>query len=90
VTDPRAFAAYMKKCQIETTFFFAAVNDKTVEQTLKALQTRVEFTAFIEENQGRSSADLQREFAAFWERVRKSPPPDGGAKELTKGQAARA
>ena len=90
VTDPKAFAAYMKKCQIETTFFFADVNDKTVEQTLRALQTKVEFTAFIEENQGRSPADLQREFAAFWERVRKSPPPEGGAKELTKGQAARA
>ena len=90
VTAPRAFAAYMKKCQIETTFFFADVNDKTVEQTLKALQTKVEFTAFVEENQGRSPAELQREFAAFWERMRKSPPPDGGAKELTKGQAARA
>jgi hypothetical protein len=90
VTDPKAFAAYMKKCQIETTFFFAAVNDKTVEQTLKALRTKVEFTAFIEENQGRSPAELQREFTAFWERVRKSPPPEAGAKELAKGLAAEA
>jgi hypothetical protein len=90
VTDPRAFAAYMKKCQIETTFFFAAVNDKTVEQTLKALWTKVEFTAFIEQNQGRSPAELQREFAVFWERVRTAPPPEAGAKELTKGHAAGA
>jgi hypothetical protein len=88
--DSKAFAAYMKKCQIETTFFFAGVNDKTVEQTLRALQAKVEFTAFIEQNQGRPPAELQREFAAFWERVRKSPPPLAGAKELAKGQAADA
>jgi hypothetical protein len=79
VDDPLAFAAYMKKCQIETTFFFADVNNKTVEQTLRALQTKVEFTAFIEQNQGQSPAALQREFAAFWERVRNSAaPPAGG------------
>ena len=84
--DPKAFAAYMKKCQIETTFFFADVNNKTVAETLAALQTKVEFAAFIEENQGRSPAELQREFAAFWERLRKLPPPLPGAKELRKGQ----
>jgi len=83
VTDPQAFAAYMKKCQIETTFYFADVNGKTVEQTLQALRTKVAFTAFIEENQGRSPVELQREFAAFWERLRKLPPPAAGAKELT-------
>jgi hypothetical protein len=88
--DPKAFAAYMKKCQIETTFFFADVNDKTVEQTLRALQTKVEFTAFIEQNQGRSPAQLQREFAAFWERVRRLPLPPAGARELGTGQAAGA
>lgn len=82
VSDPKAFAAYMKKCQIETTFFFADVNDKTVEQTLQALQTKVEFAAFIEQNQGKSPAELQREFGAFWERTRKLPPPQAGAKEL--------
>jgi len=90
VTAPKAFAAYMKKCQIETTFYFADVNNKTVEQTLTALQTKVEFAAFIEENRDKSPAELQRLFAAFWERIRKSPPPLAGAKELTKGRAAGA
>jgi hypothetical protein len=88
--DPKAFAAYMKKCQIETTFYFAAVNDKTVEQTLAALQTKVEFAVFIEENQGKSPAELQREFAAFWERVRTLPPPLAGLKQLKKDRAASA
>jgi hypothetical protein len=86
--DPRAFASYIKKCQVETTFFFADVNNKTVEQTLRALQMKVEFTAFIEENQGKSPAEIQMEFARFWERTRKLPPPHPGAKELTRTLAA--
>ena len=80
----------MRKCQIETTFYFADVNNKNVEDTLTALQTKVEFSAFIEENLGKSAAELQREFAAFWERVRKLPPPLAGLKELKKSQAAGA
>jgi len=88
VADPSAFAAYMKKCQIETTFFFADVNDKTVEQTLRALQMKVEFTAFIERNQGASPAGLLREFAAFWERVRELPLQPAGVKDLAKSHAA--
>ncbi len=35
--DLSAFLNYMKKCQLETTFFFAPVNDKSVTQTLSAL-----------------------------------------------------
>src|SRR5580692_8243524 len=33
----QAFVNYMKACQLTTTFFFAAVNDKTVTETLRAL-----------------------------------------------------
>jgi hypothetical protein len=40
VSDTAAFVAYMKKCQIATTFFFADVNNRTVQQSLKALQTQ--------------------------------------------------
>ena len=36
------FVAYMKTCQVTTTFYFADVNDKTVEQTLLALQAQTE------------------------------------------------
>jgi len=83
--NPSTFAAYMKKCQVETTFYFADVNNKTVDQTLRALQRKVEFTAFIGENQGKSHAELQRAFALFWERVQKMPLPPAGAKELRRG-----
>jgi hypothetical protein len=89
-TDPGAFAAYMKKCQIETTFYFADVNNKSVGDTLAALQRKVEFAAFIEQNQGKSPADLQRAFAGFWERVRNLPPPQPGLKELERSRATGA
>jgi hypothetical protein len=89
-TDPRAFAAYMKKCQIETTFYFADVNDKTVEETLRALHAKVELSAFIEQSQGKSPAELQREFAVFWKRLRESPAPLAGLRELTKSRVVGA
>lgn len=88
VRDPNAFAAYMKNCQIETTFFFAAVNDKTVAQTLRALQTKAEFAAFVEENQGKSPAELQTAFSAFWQRLDQLPAPRAGAKEFARVRAA--
>lgn len=88
VRDPKAFATYMKKCQIETTFFFAAVNDRTVEQTLRALQNKVEFAAFVEENQGKPAAELQAAFSTFWQRLEQLPPPRAGARELTRASVS--
>ena len=52
VQDAEAFAEYMKKCQIETTYFFADVNNKTVQQTLRALKVQMAWRDFIETNQG--------------------------------------
>lgn len=77
--DVSAFVSYMKKCQIETTFFFADVNDRSVEATLVALRTQVELAHFMEKHQGMPAAELQRAFGAFLERLRKAPPlPRGG------------
>lgn len=90
-SDAKAFAAYMKKCQIETTFYFADVNNKTVDQTLRALRTKVAFSAFVERNQGKPPAELQHEFAVFWNRLQELPPPAAGLKELAMvGRAAGA
>ena len=77
--DVNAFIAYMKKCQIETTFFFADVNDRTVETTLDALKTQAALAHFMEKHQGLPAAELQRAFGEFLERLRKSPSlPRGG------------
>jgi hypothetical protein len=66
--DLSAFLNYMKKCQLETTFFFAPVNDKSVTQTLSALQTQRAVAAFIATHQSCSAADLQKDFKVFIDR----------------------
>jgi hypothetical protein len=57
-----AFIRYMKACQLETTFYFAAVNDKSVPQTLRALQTQRGVSDFITEHQDHKPEQLQKEF----------------------------
>jgi hypothetical protein len=74
-----AFVAYMKACQIETTFFFAAVNDKSVAETLRALQTQRAVADFIAGHQGMEPARLQAEFAEFVTRLESEPLPKPGS-----------
>lgn len=71
----QAFLPYMKACQIETTFFFAATNDKSVTQTLKALQTQRAVSDFIATHQGKGAAELQRDFLAFSQNLIAAPTP---------------
>lgn len=81
LSDIAAFVAYMKKCQIATTFFFADVNDRTVEQSLKALQTQSALAHFIQEHQGKPAADMQREFGALLQSMSHAPSPLHGGDE---------
>ena len=67
--DVSAFVAYMKKCQITTTFYFADVNDHTVQSTLRALKVQASVADFIGKHQGESPAEIQAAFRAFYERV---------------------
>ncbi len=81
-----SFIAYMKRCQVETTFYFADVNNKTVLQTLQALQTQSAVALFIEKNQGKPSEELQPAFLEFLRRLNNAPRPKPGStegKELT-------
>lgn len=73
LTDIDAFIAYMKKCQVNTTFFFADVNNSTVQQTLKALQTQAALARFIERHQGRSAAELQHAFGDLLKSLANAP-----------------
>jgi hypothetical protein len=72
------FSAYIAKCQIETTFYFADVNDKTVAQILKALQLQGGLAAFIEQNQGMPPEELKASFEAFFSKLKAAPPPRPG------------
>jgi hypothetical protein len=75
-----AFVTYMKKCQITTTFFFADVNDHTVQQSLKALQTQSALAHFIERNQGKPPEEIQKLFGALLKRLDTADPPLPGAR----------
>jgi hypothetical protein len=65
----------MKACQLETTFYFAAVNDKSVPETLRALQTQHAVADFIANHQGMEPARLQAEFAQFVADLKSAPVP---------------
>lgn len=77
--DVNAFVSYMKACQLETTFYFAAVNDKSVPQTLRALQTQHAVADFIAGHQGWEPARLQEEFAQFIKELASVPVPKPGS-----------
>jgi hypothetical protein len=79
VKDVSAFIAYMKKCQIETTFFFAAVNDRTVQENLKALQAQAALAHFIEKHQGLPADEMQRAFGELLRSIETAPAPRAGA-----------
>jgi hypothetical protein len=79
IKSVEAFQAYIKKCQLETTFYFADVNDKTVSQTLRALQTQASVAAFIEANQGKPAAELQHAFLQFMQSLQAAPEPVRGS-----------
>jgi hypothetical protein len=70
-----AFKTYMKKCQVETTFFFADVNNKTVQQTLRALRTQSAVATFVVKHQGAPPKELQAAFAQFLEKLNRAPIP---------------
>jgi hypothetical protein len=79
--DVPAFVAYMKRCQLTTTFYFADVNNHTVQETLRALQAQAAVTRFIEKNQGLPAALLQEKFVSFVQKVANAPAPVPGSPE---------
>ena len=87
VADPAAFAAYMKRCQIKTTFFFADVNDKTVQDTLKALQVQAALSHFISRNRGKRAGEIQKLFGRLMEDLSNAPAPLPGGIDSEKTAA---
>ncbi|HEY6876414.1 MAG TPA: hypothetical protein VI299_00260 [Polyangiales bacterium] len=63
---------YIKRCQVETTFYFMGSTDKPLAEQLKALYLKQELALFVRENQGRDAASLQRAFREFIARVQPS------------------
>jgi len=69
VDSASGFAAYMKRCQLETTLFFDGSNDDPLEEQLKALYLKQEFAKFAVANQGLAAAQVRANYRAFVERV---------------------
>jgi hypothetical protein len=66
------FVYYIKRCQVETTFYFNGSNDDSLAEQLKALYLKQELAKFVRENQGKNAMEMQRAFAAFVERTQPS------------------
>jgi hypothetical protein len=84
VADIPAFVRYMKACQLTTSFYFAAVNNRTLPQTLQALQTQRAVADFIAANQGLAPAPVQTAFAAFLQQLDAQPLPLPGGVTVTR------
>jgi len=69
VTDVASFVDYVKRCQVETTFFFNGSSDEPLAVQLKSLYLKQELAKFAAANQGKSGAALQAAFKEFVARV---------------------
>jgi hypothetical protein len=65
VTDVQTFIAYVKACQVTTTFFFNGSSDEPLAVQLKSLYLKQELSKFAFANQGKSPSELQAAFRAF-------------------------
>jgi len=72
VRDAKTFVRYIKKCQVETTFYFNGSNDLPLAEQLKALYLKQELAKFAHAHQGKDAVTLQRAFREFVARVEPS------------------
>jgi len=69
VTDTTSFIDYIKRCQLDASLFFNGSTDDSLQEQLKSLYLKQEFTRFAVEHQGKNAAEIQQDFKAFIERV---------------------
>lgn len=69
VNSADAFIQYMKKCQVKNHLFFNGSTGDPLDEQLKTLYLKQEFSRFVYENQGKSAQELQAAFKAFIERT---------------------
>lgn len=65
VRDAASFIVYMKKCQLDAALFFVGATDDTLEEQLKSLYLKQQFTKFAMRTQGMPAAQLQQEYKKF-------------------------
>ena len=70
VSDAPSFAAYAKRCQLDAALFFVGSNDDPLQDQLKALYVKQEFSRFAQETQDLAPAQLREAYRAFMLRVK--------------------
>jgi hypothetical protein len=60
--DPSAFAGYLRAHQVESSLFFAAYGERTVQDVKRSLDVRRKVIGFALNAQGMAPADLQAAF----------------------------
>ncbi|WP_295760209.1 hypothetical protein [Undibacterium sp.] len=69
VNSAQTFIAYIKRCSLPPALFFVGSNDDALDEQLKALYLKQEFSKFAVENQGLDAASLKIKLQAFMQRV---------------------
>jgi hypothetical protein len=65
VNSAPSFIEYIKKCQVKTTFFFNGSTDDPLDEQLKSLFLKQEFSKFVFAHQGVSPSQLLHDFKEF-------------------------
>lgn len=69
VENSNDFITYIKKCQLDASLFFNGSTDDSLQEQLKSLYLKQEFTKFAIAHQGKEAAEIQQAFKGFIERV---------------------
>jgi hypothetical protein len=69
VLDAQSFVTYIKKCQVQTTFYFNGSTDDSLDEQLKALYLKQEFSRFVFAHQGASADSVLQDFKEFCKRT---------------------
>lgn len=80
VKDATAFHAYMKRCQVPTSFLFGAYAEASVEEVLRALDAQRRMSEFVAAHQAKRSPaeQLQQQFIEFIAELHAARPPRPG------------
>ena len=70
VSDANSFTAYAKRCQLDASLFFVGSNDDPLDEQLKALYVKQEFSRFAQQTQDLPASELRQAYRQFMQRVK--------------------
>ena len=79
VKSAEAWLAYLKACQVETTYLYVDVDDATLMETLRALRAHSLIAQMIEQAQGKPAGERKALVRALAARLAAAPEPQAGA-----------